>query len=367
MLAFDVIISLKICFENTLSGENFMLAVAVTRPNQIDIVDVPEPQPGPYEAKIRTEAACICNLTDRKLVEGHFPGVENYPLLLGHETVGIVEAVGEKVRSFKVGDRLVGGLLLNTTDAAYGSGWGGFSAYTIAGDHDAMVEDHCATPEGGWFEVYEIMRVVPADITVEDAVMLCTWREVYSAFQDFHLQADDSMIVYGDGPVGLSFVKFGRLLGLNEIYLVGKHPEKLQKALEMGATAVYPAADFDAQALVNQRGKFDAVIDAVGGADIINGALPVIKMGGTVGVYGVLGKPSFNLNISAAPYNFNLFMHQWPTRSLEKAAQAPLLEWIRAGKLSHKEFISVEFPIEQAAQAFEYAYEHRPVKTLFRY
>src|SRR5262249_37074863 len=189
-----------------------MLAVAVTQPNQLKIVEVPDPTPGPYQARVKTEVACLCNMTDRKLIEGHFPGIDNYPLLLGHETVGIVDAVGSKVRNFKVGDRVVGGLLLTTTDPAYGSGWGGFSQYTLAGDHFAMVADGAATGEQGWFEVYEIMRAVPRTISVEDAVMLCTWREVYGAFTDFNLKKDDDIIVYGAGPVGLSFVKFARLL-----------------------------------------------------------------------------------------------------------------------------------------------------------
>src|SRR5512139_4022333 len=133
-----------------------MLSVAVVEPGRLRLVDIPEPHPGPYEARIRTEAVCLCNATDRKLVQGHFPGVDRYPLLLGHETVGIVDAVGDKVRSFRVGDRLVGGLLLRPTDPAYASGWGGFSEYTIAGDHAAMVADGVATPEHGHFEVYEI-------------------------------------------------------------------------------------------------------------------------------------------------------------------------------------------------------------------
>jgi threonine dehydrogenase-like Zn-dependent dehydrogenase len=339
-----------------------MLAVAVTEPDHIKVVDIPVPQPGPYEARIRNEVACICNLTDRKLVEGHFPGVETYPLLLGHETAGIVEAVGEKVRCFKVGDRVVGGLLLNATDPAYASGWGGFSAFTIAGDHQAMTEDGVATPQAGWFEPYEIMRVVPPDIAVEDAVMLCTWREVYSAFDDFQLRAGDNIVVYGDGPVGLSFVKFARLRGLGEIYCIGKHPEKLSKAQAMGATAVYTVE----RAQLAAR-RFDAVIDAVGSEAIINAALPAIRMGGSVCVYGAMDSATLALNLSAAPYNFNLLMHQWPTRFRERAAQEPLLDWIRAGKLSHKEFISVEFPIREVAAAFAHSKAKRPVKTLFRF
>lgn len=345
-----------------------MFAVAVTEPGTIQMVNVPEPVPGAYEARIRTEVACLCNMTDRKLVEGKFPGVDKYPLLLGHETVGIVETIGEKVRHFKVGDRVVGGLLLNTTDSAYASGWGGFCQYTLAGDHHAMVEDGAATPEQGWFEVYEIMRVVPRTISLEDAVMLCTWREVYGAFGDFHLQPGDDIIVYGAGPVGLSFVKFARLLGLGQIYSIDRWPQKRQKAMEMGATISFAPDDPAIGQLANKRGKrFDAIIDAVGKEDIINASLPLIKMGGSICVYGVIDTPVVRLEKNRGPYNFNLFVHQWPTRKREHDAQEPLIEWIQTGKLSHTEFISVEYPIQAIAEAFEQSKASRPIKTLFRY
>ena len=152
-----------------------MFAVAVTEPGKVEIVEVPDPVPGPYEALIKTEIAALCNSTDRKLIEAHFPGVEQYPLLLGHETVGTVVAVGEKARSFQVGDRVIGGLLLNSTHPDYASGWGGFSEYTLASDHVAMVEDGVADAAHGWVEVHEIMRTVPRTVPLEDAVLLCKY------------------------------------------------------------------------------------------------------------------------------------------------------------------------------------------------
>jgi hypothetical protein len=164
-----------------------MFAIDVTTPGKLDVVDVLDPTLGPYEARIRTELAALCNLTDRKVIEDHFPGVGDYPLLLGHETVGLVDEVGEKVRNFKAGDRVVGALVLNTPSPASSSGWGGFCEWTIAGDHRAMVEDGVADPENNWNDVYEIMTVVPPDIPVEAAVMLCTWREVLGSMADFGL------------------------------------------------------------------------------------------------------------------------------------------------------------------------------------
>lgn len=345
-----------------------MISVAVVKPDQVELVDIPTPTPGPYEARIRTEAACLCNATDRKLIEGHFPGVEDYPLILGHETVGIVDQIGEKVRNFHVGDRLIGGLLLNTKDPEYASGWGGFSEYILAGDHQAMVADKVDDLEHNWFEVYEIMRVVPPSIPVEDAVMLCTWREVYGAFGDFQFQARDDIIVFGAGPVGLSFVKFARLLGLGSIVVVEPVEEKHQKALEMGADQAIQPGEEQLKSLLEQRGKpFDAVVDAVGRESIINSALPLIKMGGSICVYGVIDTPAVNLQKHLGPYNFNLFVHQWPTRFREAAAQEPLCEWIESGQLSHKEFISVEYPITEVNRAIEQSKTGQTIKTLLRF
>ncbi|MFN8379839.1 MAG: zinc-binding dehydrogenase [Anaerolineae bacterium] len=345
-----------------------MFAVAVVQPDELQMVEVPRPEPGPYEARVKTEIAALCNMTDRKLIHGEFPGVEQYPLLLGHETVGIVDAVGARVRHFKVGDRVVGGLVLRSPDPAFGSGWGGFCEYTLAGDHQAMVEDGVADEAHGWGEVFEIMRVVPRSIALEDAVLLCTWREVYGAIDDFLLNAGDDVLIYGGGPVGLSFVKFGRLLGLGDIYLVDRNAHKQQKAREMGATAAFGPNDPELVALLSRKqGRFDAVIDAVGKESIINDALPLIRLGGTIGVYGVIDTPTITLSKHRGPYNFNLIIHQWPTRKLEHDAQEPLVEWIEAGKLSYREFVTGEFPIARIDEAYRWSVETKAVKTLLRY
>jgi D-arabinose 1-dehydrogenase-like Zn-dependent alcohol dehydrogenase len=345
-----------------------MRAVAVVEPNRVEVVEIGEPTVGPYQAKVRTEAALLCNSTDSKLVAGHFPGVEDYPLMLGHEVAGIVEAVGDKVRSFKVGDRVIGGLLFEFSDPAYATGWGGFCEYTLANDHDAMVEDGVADEEHGWFECYEIQRTVDADISLESAGLLCTWREVYGAFEDFHLKPGDDILVYGGGPVGLTFVKFARLLGLGYVGLVDRHAHKRERAQAMGADAVFVPDSPFIEKLTEQRGKpLDAVIDAVGKEEIINAALPLIKMGGSICVYGVISGESVTVNKSTGPYNFNLFVHQWPTRARERAAQGPICDWIRQGKVSSEEFITHEFPVEQINDALEAVKRGEVIKALLRY
>ena len=345
-----------------------MRAVAVVEPNRVEVVEVDVPVPGPYQALVKTEVAALCNATDGKLVAGHFPGVEDYPLMLGHETAGIVESVGGKVRNFHAGDRAIGGLVFEFSDPKYHTGWGGFCEYTLVNDHDAMVADGVADEAHGWFECYEIQRVVPVDIPPEEAVLLCTWREVYGGFGDFGLSAGDEIVVFGAGPVGLSFVKFGKLLGLGTIASVDPLAPKRDKALAMGADAVFAPDSSELAGLAESRGKpFDAVVDAVGSEAIINAALPLIKLGGSICVYGVIAEEAITVAKSTGPFNFNLYMHQWPTRRRERAAMEPLCQWIRQGKISAAEFVTHEFAVEQINDALAAVRTGGVLKALLRY
>ena len=343
-----------------------MRAIAVVTPNQVELIQLDPPKPGPYQALVKTDVACLCNATDGKLVAGHFPGVDKYPLVLGHEGTGIVQEVGEKVRNFKPGDRVIGGLLFDFSDPKYASGWGGFCDYTLANDHMAMVADGVADAEHGWFECYEIQTRVDEDIAAEEAALLCTWREVYAGFGDFHLTAGDRILVFGAGPVGLSFVKFGKLLGLSWIGVVDPLAHKRDQALKMGADAAFSPEDLPQ--LEKEFGKqLDAVVDAVGSEKLVNSALPLIKMGGSICIYGVIAAESIPLKKSLGPYNFNLFVHQWPTRWREREAQQPLCEWIRQGKLKATEFVTHEFTIEQIHDALAAVQSGEVVKCLLRY
>jgi threonine dehydrogenase-like Zn-dependent dehydrogenase len=345
-----------------------MRTVTAIEPNKVEIVELGEPEVGPYQAKVKTEVAYLCNATDGKLVAGHFPGVEDYPLVLGHESAGIVQAVGDKVRNFKVGDRVIGGLLFEFSDDSYATGWGGFCDYTLANDHMAMVEDGVADEEHGWFECYEIQTKVDDDIAVEAAALLCTWREVYGGIDDFQITPDDDVLVFGAGPVGLSFVKFLKLMGAKYVASVDPLEHKRERALAMGADAVFAPDSPELEKLTETRGKpLDVVVDAVGSPAIINAALPMIKLGGTIGVYGVIADESITINKGKGPYNFNLFVHQWPTRHRERAAQGPLCDWIREGKLNVEDFKTHEFPLEQINDALDAVKNGEVIKALLRY
>jgi len=103
-----------------------MKTLIVKEDHTLEVVEVPKPEISEYEALVKMVACGICNGTDAKIIKGKFKGLEEYPLMLGHEGVGRVEAIGDKVENYQVGDIV---LLPFANDASgeNASGWGAFS------------------------------------------------------------------------------------------------------------------------------------------------------------------------------------------------------------------------------------------------
>ena len=346
-----------------------MFSIAVERNGQIRMVEIPDPLPSPYQAVIKSEAACICNATDREIVDGNLPEVQRYPALLGHENVGVVVSVGNRVVSYQSGDRVVGGLLLTPTDPAYASGFGGFSQYVLADDYVAMKRDGVLDEKPGDDVVCSVMRVVPPDIPVEAAAMLCTWREVLGSFNDMRILDAKRLIVFGGGPVGQSFVRFAKLLGAEFVGLIDSHQSRRRLAATLGADEVFGRDD---PRLLRQYAReagqeIDAVIDAVGREEVLNAGLQIIRQSGAVCVYGLLGSRRATFDTRSAPRNWRLAMHQWPIRDSEAFAQEPLCDWIRAGALNWQNFIQGQFPIADTATAMEQVRSRKVLKVLLRF
>lgn len=344
-----------------------MKTVIVTTPGTIEIKEVSIPVISPYQALVKTEMVAFCNATDSKLITGKFPGEENYPMALGHENVGIVVEIGSKVKNFAVGDRIIGGLISSFNEEGLHSAWGGFSEYVIVNDFEVLKEDGLATPEHGCWDSFEIQNRVPEYIQPEEAVISCTWREILGSFKDFRLAPGKKVMVFGSGPVGLSFVKLGKLFGLGQIDIVDKNPAKLEIAKKMGADNTYSSEEVEsAEFIAKANRSYDTIIDAVGLESIVNTGLSLLKMAGDMCVYGVMVK-SPQLDLTRAPYNFNLYMHQWPTRSEEKAAMTTLAKWIQEGKLSASEFISHRFTIDQIHDAYDAIKRNEVIKTVLTF
>ena len=342
-----------------------MKAVVVESPGKLSLRSIEDPAVDDYSALVRMEIVAICNATDRKIINGTLPGGITFPTTLGHEGIGTVVKIGKKVKSYKVGDRVLNPQIVYSPIKGLSSTWGTMAEYSLVFDDNAMKADGINDEEHGYDGVYETQKVIPIDIPSRQAILLATWREVYSSFKDFGFQQGRSLLIFGGGPVGLSFVSLAKLFGMKPVCLTTRSQWKMDRAKSLGADEVFPADE----TLVSELQKyhfegFNFVIDAVGSNDVIKKAIQVICPNGTIGVYGTLSEKELRFGIEKSPSNWQLIVHQFPDYSKEAAAHEPLCEYIEQGKISSEDYITHEFPFEKILTGFEMIEKNQALKVL---
>lgn len=332
-----------------------MKTLVVDGNGALSIQEAPMPVYNEYQALVKTISCGLCNGTDAKLIHGQFKGFaygNDYPLMLGHEGVGRVVEVGTKVTGLKAGDVV----LLPFTDAnsSFQSAWGAYSEYGVVNDAAALKEAGLAIGSGMFPECSLAQQVVPADIDPVDAAMIITLREVLSSIKTFGFGANQSVAVFGCGPVGITFIRFMSLLGVNPIIAFDIDDSKLDKALKNGAAYAYNSKKTDVVKSVRDicPNGVDYVLDAVGMLQLINQGFELIKDRGKICCYGISPKCSMELDWSKAPYNWNLCFQQMPSKQEEGEAYSQVLAWLRSGVISLKDYISDYIDFKDILSAF---------------
>jgi threonine dehydrogenase-like Zn-dependent dehydrogenase len=267
----------------------------------------------PTDALVRVSRACICgsDLWPYRAMEPSEIGRR-----MGHEAIGVVEAVGPEVRTLKTGDLVVMPFA--------------FSDGTCAFCHEGL---HTSCIRGGFFgsdkvagAQAEAVRVPQADGTLfvlpvgeDDALMpsLLTLSDVMGTGHHAAVSAKvgpgKAVAVVGDGAVGLCGVIAAKRLGAERIIIVGRHPDRVALAREFGATDV--VSERGAEAVLRVRelsGGYGvhSVLECVGLAQAMETAIAIVRPGGAVGRVGVpqdetmpASRPAFynNVTVSGGP------------------------------------------------------------------
>lgn len=342
-----------------------MKTLIVEKDGALSVKEVAMPEIEEYQALVKVLACGVCNGTDLKIIHGKFKGVDDYPAMLGHEAVGEVVKLGARVNRFKLGDRVLLPFIEKPIDGVY-SAWGGYSEYAVIGDRDAAAELGLGIGTDGFNEAYYAQTIVPDNIDPVDASMIITFREVLLGIKEFGIKQTDSVLIFGAGPVGLCFTKFCRLLGCKNIVTLDIVESKLTDAKAAGAhhTLLSNAPELAEELRKICHGGFDCVVDAVGVNGIINQAMGYIANGGKICVYGISPALKTELDWSAAPYNWQLLFHQFPSKMGEYEANAQILDWIEAGELDPRDFISDVFDFADILDAFKLVEERKALKKV---
>lgn len=337
--------------------EKSMRAAVVTQDRTLEVRTLPVPDFGPYEALVAMRFGATCAGTDQRVIDHGHPRPLRYPGVLGHESVGRVVAVGERVTSYRVGD-LITRVGMPDTEAV-SSIWGGFAQYGIARDWQAMRSDGL---DPALWQKARVQRVVPPDISERVAPMMITWRETLSYATRIGVQRDMRVLIAGSGANALAFVQHCAYAGARVVALGSAAREGLLRRAGALAFVDYRAADAAAQLRKAFPEGIDLILDAIGYPQNANMALPLLNTSGCVGVYGWHARREYGLNPFLAAHSFRVYCDGYD----EPEAHEEVVRRIREGALNASLFYDSDAPVplEDIAQAYENLRARRAVKYL---
>ncbi len=337
-----------------------MKAAIVEKPGVLTVREVPTPAPGDYEVLCALLYGATCTGTDQHIIHGRMPWPIDYPAILGHESVGRVIAVGPRVRNFREGDLITRVGAPPAPDGSYGLAWGGFAEYGIARDHRAMRED--GRPQEEWNN-YRVNQVVPPDIDAAAATLIITWRETLSYVSRMGVGPGTAVLIIGSGGNGLAFAAHVKILGAGPILMTGS-PAREAAARRVGVTRYY---DYHSPSLAEQMADdvgegVDFVIDAVGRSGQIDRALPLLKPGGCLGLYGIDDFDGAPVNLRRARGGFTYFSGGCD----EEESHERVVAFMQEGMLDASIWLDGEcvFPLGEIGAAFDALRERKAVKAL---
>lgn len=334
-----------------------MKAVVVERCGEAAWRDVPEPpEPGPYEALVRTTAFSICNATDLHLRDCVVMGVteDTCPFLLGHEAVGEVIALGSHCRYLHEGDRVLRPTLRLE---GFNSYWGGMAEFGLVVDRRAHEED--GSPEGP--RPHKGHQVVPAQIAPAEAVVLITLKEVLSYLRDIGARQGCRLLVTGHGPVGLSAAYLAReVIGAQRIAVAGRRPEAAAEVESFGADAYLDtgADGWPEAAMEALGGPADAICETTGSAAVTAGALQTLADDGTLGPYAARTSEQ---QAQELPEDERL----GPGGTDEGLSHEEIVAATLHGRIDPARFISHRLAPEEIARGFELIEARAAMKVIF--
>ena len=239
-----------------------MKAVLLSQPGHIELVDMPEEDPRPGEVKLRIEACSVCG-SDLERLRGQHP-LMTFPRVMGHEVASVVEAVGAGVTSVSLGDRVAGTgrKACRSCDACRDNrpadcsnlGGPGFTAHGAYAESMTVVADRL-TP-------------IPENLSFEEAAVAQPAGIANHAVSGrAQIQAGETVLIQGCGPIGLSAMMLAKLRGARVIS-TDIVDYRVQRARELGADLAIKTHKEDIfspiQDLTDGNGV-DKVIECVGG------------------------------------------------------------------------------------------------------
>jgi L-iditol 2-dehydrogenase len=314
--------------------------------HDVRIQEAPVPQIGKDEALLKVMASGICG---SDVIEWY--RVPKAPIVLGHEATGIIDKIGSKVKSVKVGDRVFVSHHVPCNQCRY----------CQRGNHTACHTLHTTNYYPGGFSQYiRIPKIniafgiykLPDDMSFEEGTFIEPLACVSRGQRLADLQKDDTILIIGAGIAGILHTQLATFKGLQNIIVADINPYRLELAKKFGATHTLNAKENMPQKLkeINEGRFADQVIVCTGATSAAMSALDCVDNGGTI-LFFAVPDPTVKLPV---PIN-QFWRNEITMRTSYGAAPNDLMESLRVlatKKLNIRDMITHRLSLNDAQEGF---------------
>jgi len=337
-----------------------MLAAVYRGKNDVRMETVPVPQIGPGELLVRVHTCGICGTDLKKIAAGS----HSAPRIFGHETSGVVVATGNGVARFLPGDRVMVFHHIPCRECYY-------CRHKTFAQCERYKRVGCTAgfePSGGGFAEY--VRVldwivehgtvrIPDGVSFEQACFVEPVNTCMKGVMGLDLQADETVLVIGQGPIGLILAALAKRTGARVI-TSDLYPQRLTISESFGLGLTIDASRTDVTGKVREltdgRGA-DAAILAVGGNGLIRPAVDATRPGGRVLLFAQTVRGEVTLDPAAICVDEKTLLGSY---SASVELQEESVRLVMSREMDFERLISHRFPLSRGLEALDLAAHPRP-------
>jgi threonine dehydrogenase-like Zn-dependent dehydrogenase len=336
-----------------------MRAAVFQGKGKIGLREVPRPSPGVGEALVKVTLTTICG-TDVHILKAEYPVREG--LVVGHEPVGVIAALGAGVTGYAVGERVIVGAItpcgqcracLAGSPSQCGHGGPGYEA--VGGWRFGNTIDGCQAEYVLVPNAQANLAKVPAGLSDEEVLMCPDIMSTgFSAAERGNVRLGDAVAVFAEGPIGLCATAGARLAGASLVIGVDSNPRRLEFAKKMGADVVLNFKEQDVVAEIKRLtgGGVDVAIEALGQQATFESCLRALRPGGTLSSLGVY---SAHLTVPLEPFAAGLGDHTIVATLCPggKERMRRLMSIVAAKRFPFQELVTHPFPLAEIEAAYD--------------
>ncbi len=336
-----------------------MRAAVFRGPRDIKIEEVARPSCGPTDAIVRMTTTTICG-TDSHIWRAEFEVAVGR--IVGHEPAGVIEELGEAVQGYAVGDRVVVGAITPcgacyfcqhgdfAQCAGYDEQWGMIGGWRLGNSADGVQADYFRVP----YAQANLARI-PDELSDEEVLFVTDIASTgIAAAETANVRIGDSVVVYAQGPIGLSATAGARLMGAALVIGVDSNHTRLEMATRMGADVVIDHTQEDPVARVKEltdgRGA-DVAIEALGIQETFENCLRSVRPAGVVSSLGVYGD-KVSIPLESFVYGIGDIDIRSTLCPGGKERMRALMQMVANGRLDLAQLVTHRFDLDQIEEAY---------------